>query len=677
MKAKKQWVVVSLVVCLLAYLVCAGGAVAQQQGSSQPSASPLVRVLQAKGILTAEEVAQLNQASSANEAEQHLAKLLLSKGIISESDYNQMMASSGFVNAGNATPSSSNMIQAVYRGPSGVAPGAAPASAVVGGANAAPVPDTPPGPTVVAAIAPLRVLPVDPPKQEGLIPGIKLGPITMRPYGFIKATGVYDSSSPNGDDFPFPGLFLNTPNPVSTGPTIDSEFHLKARSSRIGSAFEWPGVTKKMTITGKIEGDFEGNFSEVDNRDVSSIRSNSFQLRLAYGRIDYKASDNTDLFFKAGQDWTLFGSNMLPNLLETTFLGAYSGTIYERSPQFTIGMVQTLSSEHNIKLLPEFGIMMPSSGMILKLGTNPAVGGLAAQLGEGEREGADSGEPEIEARLVLQFQLDPAPAVPPAQILWAGFYGRDRQLAETPVPLPADATLAQIAAWSAAAGAYPHGFTTSNPMYGNQVGIQLPTRWFTLDATGYFGGDLRFMFGGQLNTFYTDMNPFCPGGVQVSCTAIGVPFYTIDGGPMAAAGSAAVANGLVAPQRAIRAFGGYIELGLPVSRWFNVKPESHWAGWQVYFDFGKDQVVGKDLAKANYAVNPLNAEVNVLSPLPLRMGKRGVVTVYYKMNNWVTFGFEQSVYGYRLVKGGDYMLAGLPGNEWQDHRTEFGPIFNF
>ena len=60
---------------------------------------------------------------------------------------------------------------------------------------------------------------------------------------------------------------------LNTGPTNDPEFHLKARSSRIGANFEWPDISPKVTLTGSIEGDFEGNFSEVDNRDVSSIRS--------------------------------------------------------------------------------------------------------------------------------------------------------------------------------------------------------------------------------------------------------------------------------------------------------------------------------------------------------------------------------------------------------------------
>ncbi len=84
-------------------------------------------------------------------------------------------------------------------------------------------------------------------------------------------------------------------------------------------------MSKNLTLTGKIEGDFEGNFSEVDNRDVSSIRSNEPQLRLAYVRLDYHASDAFDVFFLGGQDWTLFGSGALENIVETTFNGALLG----------------------------------------------------------------------------------------------------------------------------------------------------------------------------------------------------------------------------------------------------------------------------------------------------------------------------------------------------------------
>jgi len=63
--------------------------------------------------------------------------------------------------------------------------------------------------------------------------------------------------------------------------------------------------------------------------------------------------------------------------------------------------------------------------------------------------------------------------------------------------------------------------------------------------------------------------------------------------------------------------------------------------------------------------------------LPLQMGKMAVATLYYKLNPYVTFGFEQSVYATRLKPGVDYTIAGSLDNEWQDHRSEFGPIFTF
>src|SRR5271165_3638219 len=59
----------------------------------------------------------------------------------------------------------------------------------------------PAGPTVIPAIAPVRVLPLDPPLKDGLVPAFKAGAVRITPYGFIKATAVNDTSSPNGDDF--------------------------------------------------------------------------------------------------------------------------------------------------------------------------------------------------------------------------------------------------------------------------------------------------------------------------------------------------------------------------------------------------------------------------------------------------------------------------------------------
>src|SRR5271165_6851408 len=355
----------------------------------------------------------------------------------------------------------------------------------------------PPAPTVVPAIAPVRVLALDPPKREGLTPGIMLGGVTMTPYGFIKVTAAYDSLDPTGDDFPRPAFTA-----ADTGPNNNPEFHVKARASRIGSRFEWPDVSKNITVSGQIEADFEGNFSRADNRNVSSIRSNALQLRLAYGRIDWNVKPNTDIFFEGGQDWTIFGSSALMNLFETTFYGAYWGNIYERSPQFRVGFVQKLGGTRAWKLSPEFAIMMPSEGnlpadsvsyTVTALGTPTTcayVNGLANQLGYGERQGADYAAPELESRVVFQFQLDKAPGVVPAEILWSGFYTH-RQ-----------ATILASGVPTAYKADFPRGVDISSPGYGNQIAVSLPTRWATLVASGYIGADLRFFFGGETLSYY-------------------------------------------------------------------------------------------------------------------------------------------------------------------------------
>jgi hypothetical protein len=531
----------------------------------------------------------------------------------------------------------------------------------------------PPPSSVVPAIAPLRVIAADPPKKDGLNAAFKMGPVKMTPYGFIKATAIHDSSAPDGDDFPFIGLFLNSTNALSTGPTQDPEFHIKARSTRIGANLEWPDSNPHLTITGRIEADFEGMFSTVDNRDITSIRNPSPQLRLAYVRTDYAPNDNTDVFFEGGQDWSIFGSTALPNILETTFLGAFYGDIYTRSPQFMGGLVQRLSG--SVKLLPTVAIMMPSSGEIDKLCNNGASGGNATclagyenQLGQGERQGADADRPEYEARLALQWQLDKAPGVAPAQVFWSGFHSRRTSIVPNASYL-CDGGANPLACSEEAA--FPNGFQTSSKQYGNQIAVQLPTRWFTLVASGYKGGDLRFFLGGQVSSFVNDSgglsgvtSGYLPldGVVNASgAPALGcnVPLNTAGVCP-------STSNVVIVPQRPMRGFGGFVNLGLPISRWFNADPKGHNAGWQIYLHAGKDQAVHRDLINPNFS-----------GSLPLLMGKMFAATLYYKLNPYCTFGIEQSVYGTRLVPGVDYTIAGSPDNLWQDHRTEFGPIFTF
>jgi hypothetical protein len=628
----------------------------------------LLGVLVMKGVLAPSEAKAIQGAAPQAEF-QLLVDALTRKGLLSAAD---MSAA-----ANPATPPSTPEISTAVASPGGQYSG-----------QAATTPQTPqtekPVPrSVVAAISPVRVNPVDPPTKDGLVPAIKLGPVKMTPYGFIKATVVHDSSDPRGDDFVLPG-FLN----ADTGPTTDPAFHIKARSTRFGSNFEWPDISPKLVLTGRIEGDFEGNFSRADNRNVSAVRSSMASIRLAYARLDYAASENTDLYFEGGQDWLLYGSSLLPNIVETTQLQAYFGTQYERSPQLQFGLVQKLGGSRNFKFSPAFAVNMPSEGNVpadatitscsipdtfvpgvtTTIGCTSAVtDGTANQLGYGERQGSDSNNLEYSARAVLQFQLDPAPAVAPAQILASGFEThREAIVLHSAIAAPAGSSAATIAAYDAVKAAFPTGATDRSEGYGGQVGVSLPTRWATVVASVYRGGDLRFMFGGQTLSYFSDA-----GGLTGVVTA---PTIDRSGTGTIAFGTNAAGQIVAAPQRPIRAYGGFVQVGLPLSRWFDADPKGHNAGWQLYFNHGLDQVVHSDFAKAKDigadGAGPYKSTLNA-------------VTLFYRLNPWVQFAFEESLYSsYALPNNAGVFtpntsVAGVPSRTWRDLRSEFGPIFTF
>jgi hypothetical protein len=625
----------------------------------------LLGVLVMKGVLAPNEANSIRNAAPTGQF-QALVEALTRKGVVSAADFATVANAPAPPAIATALPEAAPM----------------PIEAVTQAQGRQDVAQNPPQkkpnpPGVVPAIVPLRVIAVDPPVKDGLIPSFKVGAVKVTPYGFIKATAIHDSSDPNGDDFPFPGIFLNSSSVLSTGPTEDPSFHLKARSSRFGSSFEWPDISKQLTLTGKVEGDFEGGFTEVDNADVTSIRNPQPRLRLAYARLDYMPSEATDLFFEGGQNWSLFGSGAVANLLETTFFGAFSGNIWERTPQLRFGVVQKLGeSPANFKISPEFALMMPSSGEIYKLqgATGNGLSGFEAQIGEGEREGADSGRPEFEGKLTLQFQLDKAPGVSSAQIFWSGFEGKRTSIT----------TSANLAGLTDILSQYPSGFTNSSHMFGDQLGVQLPTRWFTLVASAYRGGDMRFMLAGQLSTFFTDTTGLygvknvatvdnvqaATGGMDIGCTV------AITAATCAASGG----SWRVAPEHPIGAFGGFVNLGLPLSRWFHADPKGRNAAWSLYLNASKDQVVHHDLAHGNgFGCTSADGLTPCNGGLPLSQSRLIAATLYYKLNPSITFAFEQSQYQTSLLPdiGPAYEIAGTPASKWKDQRTEFGPIFTF
>ena len=171
------------------------------QGADQ--SDPLVRVLQAKGILTESEARAITSNASPAEQRDRLAALLRDKGVISATEFEAVRAPS------SSLPEVKTMT-AEYKTttPPPVAP------------------EPQPTPAVIAAVAPVRLQGIDVPKREGLIPDVKLGTgARLKFYGIFKTSVIHDSSSPQGNDFPLPLLAADT------GPNNSPEFHLRARGS--------------------------------------------------------------------------------------------------------------------------------------------------------------------------------------------------------------------------------------------------------------------------------------------------------------------------------------------------------------------------------------------------------------------------------------------------------------
>jgi hypothetical protein len=579
-----------------------------------PAADPLVRVLVAKGVLSADEARSIGGAGTAAEQRDRLAALLRDKGLLSSAEYEAVRADAATVSRPVAVAAQNPQNPQTQR-PEGT-PEKTPAPAA---------------PAVIAAVAPLRVLQVDPPKREGLIPDIKLGAgARIKPYGFFKASIVHDSSSPAGNDFPLP-LFGG-----DTGPDASPEFHLKARSFRLGANFEWLDPAPKTVITGRLEFDFEGDFTRANNRNISSIRSSQPSIRLAWGRIDRAFSENTVGFALFGQDWSPFISSTVPNTIETTAFHLGYGNPYERVPQFRFGFNYKAGGARAWKFQPEFAIVIPASGNL------PA--NVADQLGFGERQGADSERPNLQGRFVTQFQLDRAAGVVPAQIIFSFMQGR-REAVVTAANVPA-----------AFRAAFPNGARVGSNQYGLSAEWQLPTRFVTVIGKYYTGEDLRFYFGTQLLSNFNDT-----AGLTSQATAA-----SIDGSSTVVFG---LQNGVpvVAPQRPVRGQGGFINFGFPLSRIFDADPKGRSAGWTGYLHYGYDQATARDARRFGG-----RAKSDVF------MG-----SLFYKLNNFVTFALEESLFRTRAANssrfdfGGLPLFRGIPSRETHDVRSEFATIFTF
>ena len=677
--------------------------------ADNPNSDPLVRVLESKGILTQAEADTINTAAPTDQRAK-LAQILLDKGLISESDYRQVS---------NAAP---RAVGVEYSPVNGIMD----ASYEVYDPQAAAKPaEAPKAPPIIPAVAPIRVLQLEPAKPGGLVPDIKLGSgAKMKLYGFFKSSIQYDTSLPTGNDAPLPMFGISA---ADTGPDGAPEFHVKARASRIGANFEWPDIREGTSITARLEADWEGNFTRAFNRNVSSIRSNQFNLRLAWMRVDHMFSDNTSAFALFGQDWTPFGSSILPNSLETTLLGVGFGSMYERDMQARFGFLHKFG-DSSFKFGPEFAIVMPAFGntppfaspfSTITTGNTGAAGGtttlsnlglgpgnLGDQLAYGERQGADSARPEVQGRLVFQWQLDHAKGVAPAQFIISGMQGARTAIVTKAAVPNCTAPLATVIAGTAipvcSVGgvvtpgifktAFPTGVTVNTSRNGWTAGFQLPTRYLTFTTNYYRGTDLRFYFAGQLlkeydnitNLFNAVDNPtgnlFATRGpntglanadvAQLACPANWNCAPSIDGASVIrfgvlAPGSAGCTGAdpcpYVVPQDVVRSQGGFAEIGIPLSRIAHADPTGRNAGWTMTLHYGLDSVFAKDARRVG-ATQP-------------KQSSWGFANLQYKLNQYVTFGYELGIY--QTINLSTATWQGIPQHVVHDMHSEFATIFSF
>src|ERR1039458_7303833 len=147
-------------------------------GTAAVISPTLVDLLVKKGILTTAEANSL-RSMPGSAGMQQLLLLLKAKGVVNDSEAAELKSA--------ADADTLHSLVDTESGPTQYA------SLTTPGAGQAAAPKEAPAPVVIPAIAPVRVLSLDPPIKDGLAPALKLGAVRMTPYGFIKATAAYDS----------------------------------------------------------------------------------------------------------------------------------------------------------------------------------------------------------------------------------------------------------------------------------------------------------------------------------------------------------------------------------------------------------------------------------------------------------------------------------------------------
>lgn len=469
------------------------------------------------------------------------------------------------------------------------------------------------GPTVRAVPpAPFNPWPVN------MSPGplaVRIGSgVTINPYGIIKLSAIRDSNSSSGDDFPFfARVVASGPETANTTGTINTpaSFRFKSRSSRLGVDIQAPDPNGVFSIFGKLEFDFEGSFPISTNRTIGSLRSSEASIREAWIQLNLKEKP---FFMRFGLASSLFGSTTQPTGLETSAAYAFQGNIQERDPGVVVGTRMDMGGAWDWRCLLEGGLFLPSGGEAIQALGSAFAGNSTAPgqgtLGFGQREGPNSDRPSYQSRMVIEFEP------------WKG-----RRIASSYV-----ATSVEYAErtryWAAPFQVNGLTFGLTSPTKGFTGETRLATPWWTFLGKYYRGDDLRFYFGGMAQDIYFD------GPAPLTTT------------------------GVIPVQRPIRAQGGFAQLQLPLSAWFNPRnPRLH--------GFSMNLMAGYDSAFARDARRSQN-----------RKAQQSVTGDFlYQYNRFLQFGLE-----YEWIQAMYLTVQGGPersGRVGKDRRWEFSTTFTF
>lgn len=228
-----------------------------------------------------------------------------------------------------------------------------------------------------AVAATLLSLTVAVPAQEAL---------TVKPYGFLKADAIWDSSRT------FPGDISFYVRP-KVGGRSDDELSLHARDTRIGVDVAAPEANG-VKAAARIESDFLGG---------GAPNAYTPRIRLAWLDLDFR----NGWAVRAGQDWDAF----VVQMVKTPDFGLLgnSGALWQRRPQARL--TYTAKPDEQTTLTAR----LAAARTIGEGPTNDLDGG-------GQDDGADAAIPTLQGALILDRPLWTEKA---ARLAVSGHWGRE------------------------------------------------------------------------------------------------------------------------------------------------------------------------------------------------------------------------------------------------------------